>query len=104
MIHIGKNTKSTIVSDIVSSNISIPILTTKDYTIPGFVDNNTLVGGKAIEFDIPGNSFIISETVIDTPQGGVVPIPDAGGGQISGCSVTLRSPGGGGADCDNDVS
>ena len=66
------------------------------------VDNNTLVGGKAIEFDIPGNSFIISETVIDTPQGGVVPIPDAGGGQISGCSVTLRSPGGGGADSDND--
>ena len=66
------------------------------------IDNNTLVGGKAIEFDIPGNSYIISETDITTPQGGVVPIPDAGSGQISGVSVTLRAPGGGGADSDND--
>ena len=66
------------------------------------VDGDTLIGGQAIQFDIPGNSFIISETDIDTPQGGVVPIPNQSSGEISGCSITLRAPGGGGADSDND--
>ena len=32
------------------------------------VDGDTLIGGQAIQFDIPGNSFIISETDIDTTK------------------------------------
>ena len=33
----------TIVNDVVSSRVSIPILATKDYSIPNFVDDSTLV-------------------------------------------------------------
>ena len=39
----GSGIGGTIVSDVVSSRVSIPILTTKDYSIPNFVDENTLV-------------------------------------------------------------
>jgi hypothetical protein len=66
------------------------------------VDNTTLVGGKQIQFDIPGNSFVISQSTFTTPQGGIISVPDASGGQISGCSITMNAPGGGGADSDND--
>ena len=66
------------------------------------VDTATLVGGKAIEFDIPGNAYEISEDIISTPQGGIISVPDAGSGTISGTSIFLKAPGGGGADSDND--
>ena len=65
------------------------------------VDTATLVGGKAIEFDIPGNAYEISEDIITTPQGGIISVPDAGSGTISATSVFLKAPGGGGADSDN---
>ncbi len=39
----GSGIGGTIVNDIVSPLASIPILTTKDYSIPNFVDENTLV-------------------------------------------------------------
>ena len=39
----GSGIGGTIVNDIVSPLTNIPILTTKDYSIPNFVDKNTLV-------------------------------------------------------------
>lgn len=39
----GSGIGGTIVNDVVSSRVSIPILATKDYSIPNFVDDSTLV-------------------------------------------------------------
>ncbi len=39
----GPGIRGTIINDIVSSKANIPILATKDYSIPNFVDENTLV-------------------------------------------------------------
>jgi len=39
----GSGIGGTIVNDLVSENISVPISATKDYSIPNFVDENTLV-------------------------------------------------------------
>lgn len=39
----GSGIGGTIIRDIISSSIKIPILTTKDYSIPNFVDQHTLV-------------------------------------------------------------
>ncbi len=39
----GSGIGGTIVSDVVSSKVSIPILTAKDYGVPNFVDEKTLV-------------------------------------------------------------
>lgn len=66
------------------------------------VDNNTLVGGKTIQFDIPGNAITIKEETFTTPQAGLVTIPDASAGDVSGTTITMSAPGGGGADSDND--
>ena len=66
------------------------------------VDNNTLVGGKTIQFDIPGNAITIKEETFTTPQAGLVTIPDASAGDVTGTTITMSAPGGGGADSDND--
>ena len=39
----GSGIGGTIVNDLVSENINVPISATKDYSIPNFVDENTLV-------------------------------------------------------------
>ncbi|OUV71900.1 MAG: bifunctional phosphoglucose/phosphomannose isomerase [Flavobacteriales bacterium TMED123] len=39
----GSGIGGTIVNDVLSSGVSIPILATKDYSIPNFVDDSTLV-------------------------------------------------------------
>jgi len=66
------------------------------------VDTNTLVGGKQVQFDIPGNSFTIKEETFTTPQAALVTVPDASGGTVTGCIIQLNAPGGGGADSDTD--
>ena len=66
------------------------------------VDTNTLVGGKQVQFDIPGNAFTIKEETFTTPQAALVTVPDASGGTVTGCTIQLNAPGGGGADSDTD--
>ena len=39
----GSGIGGTIVNDLVSEHINVPISATKDYSIPNFVDENTLV-------------------------------------------------------------
>ena len=66
------------------------------------VDNNTLVGGKDIQFEIPGQTTTVKEEQFTVPQAGLVTIPDASLGNVSGCIIQLQAPGGGGADSDTD--
>ena len=66
------------------------------------VDNTTLVGGKEITFEIPGNTTTIKEENFTTPQAGLVTIPDVSQGNVTGCIIQIQAPGGGGADSDND--
>ena len=66
------------------------------------VDTNTLVGGKDIQFEIPGQTTTVKEEQFTTPQAGLVTIPDASLGNVSGCIIQIQAPGGGGADSDTD--
>ncbi|MBB12972.1 MAG: hypothetical protein CMC78_02250 [Flavobacteriaceae bacterium] len=66
------------------------------------IDATTLVGGKEIQFEVPGQTTTIKEANFTTPQAGLVTIPDAGQGTISGCIIQIQAPGGGGADSDTD--
>ena len=66
------------------------------------VDANTLVGGKDIQFEIPGQTTTVKEEQFTVPQAGLVTIPDASLGNVSGCIIQLQAPGGGGADSDTD--
>ena len=66
------------------------------------VDTNTLVGGKDIQFEIPGQTTTVKEEQFTVPQAGLVTIPDASLGNVSGCIIQLQAPGGGGADSDTD--
>ena len=66
------------------------------------VDANTLVGGKTIQFEIPGNAITVKEETFITPQAALVTIPDASLGEVTGTTITMQAPGGGGADSDTD--
>ena len=66
------------------------------------VDSNTLVGGKTIQFEIPGNAITVKEETFITPQAALVTIPDASLGEVTGTTITMQAPGGGGADSDTD--
>ena len=66
------------------------------------VDNNTLVGGKQIVFDIPGNAITVKEETFTTPLATIVTVPDASLGEVTGTTITMQAPGGGGADSDTD--
>ena len=66
------------------------------------VETNTLVGGKDIQFEIPGQTTTVKEEQFTTPQAGLVTIPDASLGNVSGCIIQIQAPGGGGADSDTD--
>ena len=66
------------------------------------VDTNTLVGGKDIQFEIPGQTTTVKEEQFTVPQAGLVTIPDASLGNVSGCIIQIQAPGGGGADSDTD--
>ena len=66
------------------------------------VDSNTLVGGKTIQFEIPGNAITVKEETFITPQAALVTIPDANLGEVTGTTITMQAPGGGGADSDTD--
>ena len=66
------------------------------------IDNNTLVGGKQAEFEIPGNAITIASETITTPSSAVVPIPNPNLGTVIGIQIILEAPGGGGADSDTD--
>ena len=66
------------------------------------VDNNTLVGGKQVVFDIPGNAITVKEETFTTPLATIVTVPDASLGEVTGTTITMQAPGGGGADSDTD--
>ena len=66
------------------------------------IDTNTLVGGKDIQFEIPGQTTTVKEEQFTVPQAGLVTIPDASLGNVSGCIIQIQAPGGGGADSDTD--
>ena len=66
------------------------------------VDANTLVGGKDIQFEIPGQTTTVKEEQFTVPQAGLVTIPDASLGNVNGCIIQIQAPGGGGADSDTD--
>ena len=52
---------------------------------------NTLVGGKQIVFDIPGNAITVKEEQFITPQAGVVTSPDASAGDVTGTVFQVQS-------------
>lgn len=56
------------------------------------VDTNTLVGGKDIQFEIPGQTTTVKEEQFTTPQAGLVTIPDASLGNVSGCIIQIQAP------------
>ena len=66
------------------------------------VDNNTLVGGKQVVYEIPGNAITIKEETFITPQASVVTAPAASEGDVTGTYIQVQAPGGGGADSDTD--
>ena len=66
------------------------------------VDNNTLVGGKQVVYEIPGNAITIKEETFITPQAAVVTAPAASEGDVTGTYIQVQAPGGGGADSDTD--
>jgi len=66
------------------------------------VDTNTLVGGKQIVYDIPGNAITIKEEIFETPGAAVVTSPAASEGNVTGTFIDIQAPGGGGADSDTD--
>ena len=66
------------------------------------VDTNTLVGGKQVVYDIPGTSITIKEETLSAPGAAVVTSPPASAGDVTGTFITMRAPGGGGADSDTD--
>jgi len=66
------------------------------------IDNNTLVGGKQVVYEIPGNAITIKEETFITPQAGVVIAPTAADGNVTGTYIQVQAPGGGGADSDTD--
>ena len=63
------------------------------------VDNNTLVGGKEVQFEIPGNTVIIKEETFTPTGGSTVTLPTTGD-TVAGCNIVVQAPGGGGADSD----
>ncbi len=65
------------------------------------VDINTTVGGKEQTFEIPGNTTTIKEETFTGTAGTTVTKPNPSQGTIAGCQITLKAPGGGGADSDN---
>ena len=66
------------------------------------VDTNTLVGGKQIVYDIPGNAITVKDEEFDSPGSAVVTSPPASAGDVTGMYLTVQAPGGGGADSDTD--
>ena len=66
------------------------------------IDNNTLVGGKQVVYEIPGNAITIKEETFITPQAAVVTAPAASEGDVTGTFIQVQAPGGGGADSDTD--
>ena len=66
------------------------------------IDTNTLVGGKQVVYDIPGTSITIKEEKLDAPGAAIVTSPPASAGDVTGTFITMRAPGGGGADSDTD--
>ena len=68
------------------------------------VDINTAVGGKEQTFTIPGNTTTIQEDTFTGTAGTTVLKPNPSQGTIAGCYITLKGPGGGGADSDNDAT
>ena len=66
------------------------------------VDNATLVGGKQIDFEIPGDAIIIQDDIFSTPQAATVNVPDASLGEVIAIEIIMTAPGGGGADQDTD--
>ena len=68
------------------------------------VDINTAVGGKEQTFEIPGNTTTIQEDTFTGTAGTTVLKPSPSQGTIAGCYITIKAPGGGGADSDNDAT
>ena len=66
------------------------------------IDNNTVVGGKQVEFEIPGNAIILQSNSYTTPQAVTVNPPDASLGEVVAIEINLVAGGGGGADQDTD--
>ena len=66
------------------------------------IDNNTVVGGKQVEFEIPGNAIILQSNTYNTPQAVTVNPPDASLGEVVAIEINLVAGGGGGADQDTD--
>ena len=66
------------------------------------IDTNTLVGGKQVVYDIPGTSITIKEETLSAPGATIVTAPNPSLGEVTGTFITMRSPGGGGADSDTD--
>ena len=66
------------------------------------VDTNTLVGGKQVVYDIPGTSITIKEETLSAPGATIATVPNPSLGEVTGTFITMRAPGGGGADSDTD--
>ena len=66
------------------------------------IDTNTLVGGKQVVYDIPGTSITIKEETLSAPGATIATTPNPSLGEVTGTFITMRSPGGGGADSDTD--
>ena len=66
------------------------------------IDTNTLVGGKQVVYDIPGTSITIKEETLTAPGATIATTPNPSLGEVTGTFITMRSPGGGGADSDTD--
>ena len=66
------------------------------------VDGNTLVGGKQVEFEIPGNAITLKEETLSGSGSAVVSTPDPTLGEVIGIEIIMTAGGGGGADSDND--
>ncbi len=66
------------------------------------IDTNTLVGGKQVVYDIPGTSITIKEEKLTAPGATIATTPNPSLGEVTGTFITMRSPGGGGADSDTD--
>ena len=66
------------------------------------IDTNTLVGGKQVVYDIPGTSITIKEETLSAPGATIATVPNPSLGEVTGTFITMRAPGGGGADSDTD--